>query len=624
MKRKVVLTSNPEESSRVPGEMKSIFVSPFRFYFVFSLILFAFTFLGGRLYFLQVHESDKYRDFALGARKNFIGVEARRGDVVDKKGNLLATTRSVVTVGLDPHSMDEGDDWKLPELARILDLSLEDLQNAIDRKIKFSGPENEQVAKVRWVKLKDEVDEATYRKIQFLRVKGVYGNFKHSRVYPNKNLASHLIGFVNKEGTAAMGVERLADYYLKGQDGWKESEKDGRRREMPQYRSFEVAERPGLNVELSIDRIIQEIVEKELRSVVEEYDPLSASVIVGDPQSGRILALANVPDFDPNHFNEYDLSTQRNRAVSDLYEPGSTFKIVPVAGALNEGLVDAEEIIDCSVSLYQIGSRKLRLPGDHHPLGKISVREIVKKSSNRGAAQLGIKLGPGRLYEYCRQFGFGAKTEFGMGGERQGTLHPPKNWDGLTITRLPMGHSVSVTPMQVHAAMSAVANDGILMKPNFISRVFDENGKTVVSFRPQPVRRVVGAGVARELTNMLVEVVSDEGTARQAKLEGFRVAGKTGTTQKIIDGKYSNRHHVASFAGYFPAEKPEIMITVVVDEPKMKSGRLGYGGSVAGPVFQKISQQIISYLGLKPPRIAPGPSRRNQELAGSVNSLGAL
>lgn len=604
--------------------MKSVFVSPFRFYLVFFSISFAFCFLAGRLYYLQVHKSDKYREFALGARKNFISVNARRGDIVDKKGNLLASTRSVVTVGLDPHSLDEEEKWKYPDLAKLLEIPLEEIVQASAKKIRVSGAD-EEISKVRWVKLKDEVDEGTYRKIQFLRVKGVYGNYKHSRIYPNRNLASHIIGFVNKEGVAAMGVERLADYYLKGQDGWKESEKDGRRREMPQYRSFEVTERAGLNVELSLDRIIQEFVEKELQFIVEEYQPLSASIIVSDPQSGLLLALGNVPDFDPNKFNEYDLSSQRNRALSDLYEPGSTFKIVPVAGALNERLVGSQDIIDCSIATFQSGSRKLRLPSDHHPLGKISVHEVVQKSSNRGAAQLGMKLGAERLYHYCRTFGFGEKTDFGMGGERQGTLHPPKRWDGLTITRLPMGHSVSVTPMQIHAAMASVANDGILMKPGFINRIFDENGKTIVSFRPQPVRRVVSADVARNLTTMLVDVVSAKGTAKQAMINGFRVAGKTGTTQKIIDGKYSNRHHVASFSGYFPAEKPKIMITVVVDEPKMTKGRLGYGGSVAGPSFQRIGQQIISYLGLK-----PVPVKRNSEMlikseiAGNVNSVRAL
>ena len=209
-------------------------------------------------------------------------------------------------------------------------------------------------------------------------------------------------------------------------------------------------------------------------------------------------------------------------------------------------------------------------------------------------------MGSRRLYEYCRSFGFGQKTNFGIGGERQGTLHPPERWDGLTITRLPIGHAVSVTPMQVHAAMSCVANEGVLMKPQFISRVFDKSGKTVVPFDPKPVRKVISSTVSSKLSKMLVSVVSSEGTARRAAIEGFSVAGKTGTTQKLIDGKYSNRHHVASFVGYFPAHDPKVVITVVVDQPKMKKGLLGYGGVVAAPSFNRVGKGIISYWGLKP------------------------
>ena len=583
------------------GRMKSVFVSSFRFYLVLFLVCFAFCSLGVRLVHLQVFKADEYSVIANSARGNFVTLKARRGDIVDRKGNLLATTRSVVEVGMDPHSVRVEDRIKFPELGRLLNVPLVVLNEAANKLTRRVGERISEVRNVRWVKLKEEVDEGTYAKIQALEIKGVYGNFKHSRLYPNRTLASHLVGYVNKEGLSTMGVERFAEYYLKGQDGWMESEKDGRRREMPQYRSMLVEPKDGLNVELSIDRIIQGIVEEELRTIVGTYDPLSASIIVSDPASGYVLALGNVPDFDLNLFNRVDLETQRNRALSDLYEPGSTFKIVPVCGALNDSLIGAEDIVDCSESRYKVGSKSLRLPSDHHPLGKISVSEVVRKSSNRGAAQLGIKLGASRLYEYCKAFGFGQKSEFGIGGERKGILHHPKRWDGLTITRLPMGHAVSVTPMQIHQAMSAVANDGILMRPQFISRIFDNEGKTVVSFSSKSVRRVVSKSVARKVSEMLIDVVSDEGTAKRAKIDGFAVAGKTGTTQKIIEGRYSNRHHVASFVGYFPAESPKIAITVVVDEPKMKKGTLGYGGSVAAPSFRRVGKKIIAYLGLEPP-----------------------
>lgn len=579
--------------------MKTLFVSKFRYYLVFFGVVFAFCSVGGRLIWLQVWNADKYAEIASNARKKFQVIKARRGDVVDSKGNLLATTRSVVDVGLDPHVLVEEDKLKWDTLCAYLDLTSTELQAAANLKRVFDEDGNF-VRDKRWVKLREDVDEGTYRKIQELKIKGIYGNYKHSRLYPNKKLASHLLGYVNKEGTPSMGVERFANYYLKGQDGWRESEKDGKRREMPHHRSLEVSPSDGLNVELSIDRRIQDIVEEELEGIVGEFNPLSASIIVSDPSSGYILALANAPDFDPNKFNTSDLASQRNRALSDLYEPGSTFKIVPVGGAMDEGLVRGADIIDCGESTFQSGSKRLRLPSDHHPLGKISVSKVVQKSSNRGAARLGIMLGAERLYRYSQAFGFGQKTNFGIGGERKGVLHTPKRWDGLTITRLPIGHAVSVTPMQVHSAMACVANGGILMKPQFISRVFDGSGKTIVPFNPKPVRRVLSANTASELSNMLVSVVSPEGTARRGRIEGFAVAGKTGTTQKIIDGKYSNRHHVGSFVGYFPAENPKLVITVVVDEPKMQKGLLGYGGVVAAPAFSRIGSAIASYWGMKP------------------------
>ena len=579
--------------------MKTLFVSKFRYYLVFFGVVFAFCSVGGRLIWLQVWNADKYAEIASNARKKFQVIKARRGDVVDSKGNLLATTRSVVDVGLDPHVLVEEDKLKWDTLCAYLDLTSTELQAAASLKRVFDEDGNF-VRDKRWVKLREDVDEGTYRKIQELKIKGIYGNYKHSRLYPNKKLASHLLGYVNKEGTPSMGVERFANYYLKGQDGWRESEKDGKRREMPHHRSLEVSPSDGLNVELSIDRRIQDIVEEELEGIVGEFNPLSASIIVSDPSSGYILALANAPDFDPNKFNTSDLASQRNRALSDLYEPGSTFKIVPVGGAMDEGLVRGADIIDCGESTFQSGSKRLRLPSDHHPLGKISVSKVVQKSSNRGAARLGIMLGAERLYRYSQAFGFGQKTNFGIGGERKGVLHAPKRWDGLTITRLPIGHAVSVTPMQVHSAMACVANGGILMKPQFISRVFDGSGKTIVPFNPKPVRRVLSANTASALSNMLVSVVSPEGTARRGRIEGFAVAGKTGTTQKIIDGKYSNRHHVGSFVGYFPAENPKLVITVVVDEPKMQKGLLGYGGVVAAPAFSRIGSAIASYWGMKP------------------------
>ena len=580
--------------------MKNVFISSYRFYLTFFAVLLTFCTLGGRLLHLQVWESDRYGQLAESVRKNFIREQARRGDILDRKGSLLATTKSVVVLGVDPHAFKEEDEPKLEELSNLLQIKHSEVVAAVNKRFYQPSSDRKDITPVRWVKLKEGVDDSTYRKIKELDINGVYGNYRHSRFYPNQKLAAHVLGYVNKEGKPCMGVELLADYYLKGQDGWRESEKDGRRREMPQFRSVEFIARNGLNVELTLDRVIQDAVEDELENLLKTYEPLSASILVSNPTTGEILAMANGPTFDPNHYNDYPMENQRNRAITDLYEPGSTFKIVPVGAALNENLYFPDDIIDCSIASYNLGKKSLRLPKDHHPLGKISLHQVVQKSSNRGAAQIGLRLGAERLYHYSQQFGFGEETMIGLVGERSGILHAPNRWDGLTITRLPIGHAVSVTPMQVHCAMSVVANDGILMKPTILRRAFDIDGKTVVPFAPTAVRRVLDESVAEDLSEMLVSVVGEEGTARTAMIKGFRIAGKTGTTQKIIDGKYSTTHHVASFSGYFPADQPKAVITVIVDEPKMNKGRLGYGGSVAGPSFKKIANRLISYFGIQP------------------------
>ena len=530
--------------------MKGVFITPFRFYTIFFAVCITFCSLGGRLVYLQVFKASDFSEIANSSRKNVVVEKARRGDIVDSKGNLLATTRTVVDVGLDPHSFDEEDSRKLLVLANILDIKVSTIHEAVKSKLRKSNESESGVRKVRWVKLKDSVTENAYRKIKELNVSGVYGNYKHSRHYPGNNLACHLLGFVNKEDVAVMGIEKFTNYYLKGQDGWRISEKDGKRREMPQFRTVDIPSSDGLNVELSVDWFIQDVVEKEIARIVDDFLPVGVSVIVSEPTSGGILAMANAPDFDLNNYNKFDFDSQRNRALTDVYEPGSTFKIVSLGGCLNEGILETNDIIDCSKPIINRGHRIYRLPSDHNQLGKISVKKVVQKSSNRGAAQMGILLGANRMYEYCKLFGFGQKTGLGIGGERVGTLHNPKNWDGLTITRLPMGHAVDTTAIQVHNSMSVIANGGILMKPKIVNRVFDKNGKTVTAFDTKPIRRVLSSRVAKQITDMLVSVVSEEGTARNAKINGYKIAGKTGTTQKIINGQYSRKHHVGSFVGF--------------------------------------------------------------------------
>lgn len=583
--------------------MSKAFVSTARAALVSSAVAFAFCVLIGRLFYLHVWEQEALLEHVESNRRMVQIIEARRGNVVDNRGNLLATTHTRIDLGVDPQSVRETDREKFTELASLIDQPLEKVIRAIETKTRKGSDHAQAVSLIKWAYLAKGLDEDTYDKVRELGIKGVYGNRKYSRTYPSGKLVAHVLGYVNHEETPVTGVERFFDYYLRGQDGWRETERDGRRRELAQFRAREVAPADGLNVALSVDLMVQHIVEQEVARLAAEYNPESVSVIVSEPSTGAVMAMANYPTYDPNEFyntKKYPIDSQRNRALTDLIEPGSTFKIVPAAAALNEGIVAPEDIFETGVERVSYKGRSLKLPSDHHTYDSLSMHDIVVKSSNRGAAHLGLILGENRLHDYAEAFGFGEKTGFDLGGEVSGTLHSVKNWDGLTITRLPMGHAVSATPMQIHGAMSVIANKGVLMEPLIAERVFDAAGNDIVHFSPKAKRRVVSTEVAQTVADMLVDVVGKDGTARKAAIDNYSVAGKTGTTQKIVNGKYSRQHHVASFSGFFPANKPALVITVVVDEPQLKG--VGYGGSVSAPAFRNIAEACIAYLGIRPSR----------------------
>ncbi|WP_309397781.1 peptidoglycan D,D-transpeptidase FtsI family protein [Cerasicoccus maritimus] len=584
--------------------MNRAYVSGIRFAFVTVVIFTCFAVLLGRLIHLHLVEGEKLARIVEQNRERVLEIKARRGNIVDRRGNLMASTQAVYEIGVDPQSITAEDYARAPEVAALLGLDPEFVWEKFDHKLRTvdtaTGPE---IRNVRWNELADTVDEPTYEAVKALGIRSVYGNRKFQRVYPAEGLAAHVLGFVNKEETPVSGVERFCDFYLAGQDGWRKSEKDGRRHELIQFSTREVEPRDGLNVELTIDLNIQHYVEQQIAKVVEESTPKGVAVIVSEVATGQILAMANYPTFDPNEFWKSPIENLRNRAVTDIYEPGSTFKVVSAAGALNEDLVTPSTVFDCSVPVVEYKGRKLGLPKDSHPLEELTVSEIVVKSSNRGAALLGLKLEEQRLYDYAHRFGYGQKTGFPLDLEENGILHPVKAWDGLTITRLPMGHAISATPIQVHYAMSAIANGGVLMKPQIVRQIFDNNGTPVMQFSPEAKSRVVSSYTANQLTDMLADVVGEEGTARRAAIENYGVAGKTGTTQKIVNGRYSHRHHVGSFVGFFPKSNPRLVITVVVDEPELKG--VGYGGVVAAPVFKNIAEHCIQYLGIPPEPESP-------------------
>lgn len=559
-----------------------------------------------RLVFLHVLDREELLRFVEKARRQIVVEHARRGAVLDSRGNVLATSRSYVVLGADPEMLRTDDERKWTELARLLRMPAADLERTLRRSIASSqlslaGTAPAREKRVRYVKLADEVDEAAYDQIMALRIRGVYGTRGYKRVYPGGQLASHLIGFINKEGKPVTGAELHLDLYLKGQDGWIESEKDGARRELAQFRTREVDPQDGNDVVLTVDSVIQNIIERELAAIAAKYSPNFATIIVSDPRTGAILGMANYPSFDLNNYAKASPDALRNYAITDQIEPGSTFKIVAAGAALNEQVVTPFQTFDCDAPTLFYKGKERNLPKEDHPMGHLTISGIVSHSSNRGAAHLASLLGEQRFYEYAKAFGFGERTGFQLGGEIRGSLDDPKYWDGLTITRMPMGHAVAATPLQIHMAMSVVANGGVLLRPQILKEVRDTEGRVVRTFAPETRRRVLKASTAAMEAQFLQKVISEEGTAGKIAIEGYELAGKTGTTQKIVDGRYVNNRHVASFVGFFPASRPEVVLSVIVDDARVPSGS-AYGSAVSAPAFKNVAEQLIQYLDIKPVR----------------------
>ena len=432
------------------------------------------------------------------------------------------------------------------------------------------------------------------------------------RIYPNGTLAAHILGFVGAglgdspkgkivdELEGQEGVELALNAALQGVVGWRSTEV-ARARELVAFRNQNIEAQPGRNVILTIDSGVQHIVESELADAMAKHTPISASAVVVRPRTGEILAMATFPNFDPNDVSKTDADHRRNRVIADLAEPGSTFKIVVISGALNDGTVTLSERFDCENGVFVFAGKRLH---DHERYGVISVEEIITHSSNIGAAKVGIKMGADRLYDYMRNFGFGVKTGISLTGEVNGRVYPVNKWTKLSISRIPMGHEVAVTPLQMTMAMCAVANRGRLMRPMLVHRLEDEDGQPVFENCPQQVRQVIGEAAARSMVTALKTVVSTNGTGKRAMLEHYTAAGKTGTAQKIVGGLYRRDKHFSSFLGFFPADDPEVCVGVFLDEPK--NGY--YGGEAAAPVFRDIAERVGQYLAISPDLVPPVPS----------------
>jgi cell division protein FtsI/penicillin-binding protein 2 len=387
-----------------------------------------------------------------------------------------------------------------------------------------------------------------------------------------------------------------------GVDGFRYIETDRTGKELVPYRGQENSAKDGSNVKLTVDLGLQNILETELEGACAEFRPKNATAIIMRPQTGEILAMASRPTFDPNKPGDAVPDQEKNRSVVDMVEPGSTFKIVTTSAVLEEKLVTPDTTIYCENGHFQYAGRVLR---DAHPMGVLTVHQVLTKSSNIGVAKLALQLGETKLYEYIRRYGFGQKTGITLSGEISGLVNPPHRWSKLDITRIPMGQSVAVTPLQMVTAMSSIANGGKLMKPMIVSEITDESGRKVATFTPEMVRQVVSPETARKITSALKDVVSKQGTAQKAAVPGFRVAGKTGTAQKVDPrGGYFSGRYVTSFVGFMPADDPRFTLLVLLDDPIAKQGE-AFGGTVAGPVFSRMAEKAARYLDLRPTEEIP-------------------
>src|SRR5437660_3633018 len=552
---------------------------------VFVALFSGFSF---RLIYLQMIKHDEYA--GLDAEKHVYKqiICAERGAIFDANNEVLAHNVPVETVVADATHLNN--------LDAIVDVVSDELKlPAHELAEKLHGDR-------RYIVIKREVPEVVAdglrEKLRDQNLRGIYFEHDATRIYPNGSMLCHAIGFTDFEHHGIQGVEASMEDYLHGQDGYRYIEHNRAGQEIVLYRGQERAARNGYQIHLTVDLHLQNIVENEIDAAMVEYTPTKATIILMRPQTGEILAMANRPHFDLNLRSQAEPEQMKNRAIIDMMEPGSTFKIVTAAAELNEKKVRPDSMIFCENGVWNFGGAALH---DHRPFADLSVKDILVKSSNIGAAKLALSVGDQKFYEYIRRFGFGERTGIELPGEISGRIRSPQFWSKISITRIPMGHEIGVTPLQMTVAMAAIANGGKLITPRIVKSIAADDGKTISSLSPVVLRQVISPQTARQIGDALRGVVSDRGTAAAAAIPGFTIAGKTGTAQKVDPkGGYEQGKYVVSFSGYVPADHPEFVGLVVLDDAQTSKPELNYGGLVAGPIFSRIAEKAARYLDLEP------------------------
>jgi cell division protein FtsI/penicillin-binding protein 2 len=544
-----------------------------------------------RLGYLQLFCYSEYFARAQRQQQRSFEISPKRGQILDRKGRELAVSIPMDSLFADPADISDAE-MVARLLSRVLDVPVEELETRIRE---AHTP----------VRLAKKLSPETVGRIDAMNLRGVFFQKENRRVYPQRELAAHVLGYVDVDEKGLGGIEYSLDKQIRGKPGRMMVMADGRRH---WYDRREAAADPGASVVLSIDETIQYIADKELARAIEETHAKNGVVVVQDPNSGELLAIANQPAFDPNNAGAFADEVRMDRAVSAAYEPGSTFKLVTLTGAIENGVTNPAEMIDCQMGTILVAGRLIH---DHKPFGILSVRDVLTQSSDVGTIKIALRLGGPKFYDTIRDFDIGQPTGIELPGENRGLMRPIENWSANSIGSLAMGQEVSVTPVQIISAVSAIANGGLLYRPRVVHEI---RGDAPAALRAHPApTQATDAKTAATVREMMEGVIL-EGTGKRAKLDGYTAAGKSGTAQKIdpATGRYSRNQYIASFVGFAPLNEPVLTILVVLDSPVGEH----FGGDVGGPVFKRVAEQTLAYLDV--PHDVPMPS--NMETAKNMRT----
>ena len=547
--------------------------------FVFLLFFIFFCLSIARLFFIQIFRSNYLADIAKKQHNLFVELEPRRGTIYDCNLRPQASNIPVDSVYASPNEIpDKNKDKIISQLSPILNVSHEYLKDRLYRKKSFV-----------WLgrKITPQQSEA----IRNLHIKGIDFIKESRRSYSNGYLGAQVIGFAGLDNVGLEGLEMYYDSYLKGESGWALFLRDARQKKLNLYEKI-VPPKDGYDIVLTIDEVIQYIAEKELEKAIKKHNAKGGSIVVMDPHTGEILALANRPTFDPNDTKSRVKDSMSNRAICDLFEPGSVFKIVTASAALEEQKANESDRIFCENGAYRVASHILH---DHRAHGWLTFREVIEQSSNIGTTKIAQNLGDSLLYRYVKAFGFGVKTGVDLPGEINGMAKEPRFWSKTSIGAVPIGQEIGVTTLQLACAISVIANGGQLMRPFIVKEIIDKYKEPIKEFEPVMAHKVISLNTAERVKSILRGVI-ESGTGKMARIQEFSAAGKTGTAQKIEpNGAYSHTKFMATFIGFAPVDDPMVAIAVVIDEPRPYY----FGGVVAAPVFKDVACDTLKYLNAK-------------------------